>query len=167
MLPRRALPPARQMGFSGNVEPSYIIPTCIGINDGVAPGGQRRGSALEDLDFAIGNEARAMARCLAGIVRAPDAAYCHTFRTAQALANVSSQTVTWPIRHGQVENWDHMERYWQQCMFKCVRSDARNGSAPPGGLPGGGMQCNAMQDVLTRLRNAGTCGATRRTTSCC
>ena len=51
------------MGFSGNVEPSYIIPTCIGINDGVATGGgARRGSALEDLDFAIGNEARAVAR---------------------------------------------------------------------------------------------------------
>jgi hypothetical protein len=47
------------MGFSGNVEPSYIIPTCIGINDAVGSGGAaRRGSALEDLDFAIGNEAR-------------------------------------------------------------------------------------------------------------
>jgi hypothetical protein len=82
------------MGFSGNVEPSYIIPTCIGVNDAVGPSGAaRRGSALEDLDFAIGHE---------------------------ALANASSQTVTWPIRHGQVENWDHMERYWQQCMFKCA-----------------------------------------------
>jgi actin-related protein 3 len=47
------------MGFSGNVEPSYIIPTCIGVNDAVgASGASRRGSALEDLDFAIGNEAR-------------------------------------------------------------------------------------------------------------
>ena len=96
MLPRRALPPARQMGFSGNVEPSYIIPTCIGINDSVSSAASsRRGTALEDLDFAIGHE---------------------------ALANASSQTVTWPIRHGQVENWDHMERYWQQCMFKCVQA---------------------------------------------
>lgn len=39
---------------------------------------------------------------------------------SQALANSSSYTVHWPIRHGQVENWDHMERYWQQCIFKCV-----------------------------------------------
>ena len=90
------------MGFSGNVEPSYIIPTCIGINDSVAAGA-RRGSALEDMDFAIGHE---------------------------ALANASSQTVTWPIRHGQVENWDHMERYWQQCMFKCGRCGPRRGARP-------------------------------------
>jgi actin-related protein len=50
------------MGFSGNVEPSYIIPTCIGVNDAVSSAAaQRRGSALEDLDFAIGNEARCAA----------------------------------------------------------------------------------------------------------
>lgn len=76
------------MGFSGNVEPSYIVPTCIAVNDSVS----RARSGLDDLDFAIGNE---------------------------ALANSATATVTWPIRHGQVENWDLMERYWQQCMFKC------------------------------------------------
>ncbi len=92
------------MGFAGNVEPSYIIPTCIGVNDGVSGAGGRRGSALEDLDFAIGHE---------------------------ALANASSTTVSWPIRHGQVENWDHMERYWQQCMFKCVGACAPSTHAAP------------------------------------
>ena len=80
------------MGFSGNAEPSFIIPSCIGVNDAVSGAG-RRGSALDDLDFAIGNE---------------------------ALAAASSTTVSWPIRHGQVENWDYMERYWAQCMFKCA-----------------------------------------------
>ena len=79
------------MGFAGNVEPSYIIPTCIGVNDSVATAGRR--GPLEDLDFAIGYE---------------------------ALGNAASASVNWPIRHGLVENWDHMERYWQQCLFKCV-----------------------------------------------
>jgi len=81
-----------KMGFSGNAEPSYIIPSCIGVNDTVTAAG-RRGSALEDLDYAIGQE---------------------------ALSAASSTTVSWPIRHGTVENWDHMERYWAQCMFKCA-----------------------------------------------
>ena len=129
------------MGFSGNVEPSYIIPTCIGINDGVATGGARKGSGtLDDVDFTIGHEARrstasrappatrcSAARAVADATHAPPRSSCAIGRAlcAQALANASSQTVTWPIRHGQVENWDHMERYWQQCMFKCAPS-ARN-----------------------------------------
>ena len=120
------------MGFSGNVEPSYIIPTCIGINDSVAAGA-RRGSALEDMDFAIGHE---------------------------ALANASSHTVTWPIRHGQVENWDHMERYWQQCMFKCVAPRAAASRSPP-------LHPGFADVPLRRAAPAGTCAATPKTTSCC
>ena len=86
----------RQMGFAGNVEPSHIIPTCIAVNDSVATAGRR--GPLEDLDFTIGYE---------------------------ALSNAASTTVSWPIRHGQVENWDHMERYWQQCLFKCAHRQQR------------------------------------------
>ena len=88
----------RQMGFAGNVEPSHIIPTCIAVNDSVATAGRR--GPLEDLDFTIGYE---------------------------ALSNAASTTVSWPIRHGQVENWDHMERYWQQCLFKCAHRQQRPG----------------------------------------
>ena len=31
--------------------------------------------------------------------------------------------VNYPIRHGIVENWDNMERYWQRCIFKYLRCD--------------------------------------------
>lgn len=31
--------------------------------------------------------------------------------------------LVYPIRHGQVENWDWMEAYWQHCMFKYLRCD--------------------------------------------
>ena len=74
-----------------------MIPTCIGLNDSVKTGSSKVGGAgLGDLDFAIGDE---------------------------ALAQASSRTVSWPIRHGQIENWDHMEHYWQQCIFKYLRCD--------------------------------------------
>ena len=89
------------MGFSGNTEPSFIIPSCISVNDSVTGAG-RRGGALEDLDFCIGQE---------------------------ALAASSTSTVSWPIRHGTVDNWDLMERYWAQCMFKCAPLPAPR--APP------------------------------------
>jgi actin-related protein len=29
----------------------------------------------------------------------------------------------YPIRHGQIENWDHMERFWEQCIFKYLRAE--------------------------------------------
>ena len=29
----------------------------------------------------------------------------------------------YPIRHGQIENWDHMERFWEQCIFKNLRAE--------------------------------------------
>jgi len=31
--------------------------------------------------------------------------------------------VNYPIRHGIVENWDNMERYWQRCIYKYLRVD--------------------------------------------
>ncbi|GAB4829287.1 Actin- protein 3 [Ancistrocladus abbreviatus] len=28
-----------------------------------------------------------------------------------------------PIKNGQVDDWDNMERFWQQCIFNCLRCD--------------------------------------------
>jgi actin-related protein 3 len=90
-----------KMGFAGNVEPSYIIPTAIGVQDSVSAVNANRvkargSSVLEDLDFHIGND---------------------------ALANSSAYSVKYPIQHGQVENWDYMERFYQQCIFGNLRCD--------------------------------------------
>jgi hypothetical protein len=51
---------------------------------------------IEDLDFYIGDE---------------------------ALVNQKTYSVNYPIRHGQIENWDLMERYWEQCIFKYMRCE--------------------------------------------
>ena len=40
------------MGYSGNVDPQYIIPTAIAVNSSFEVGGTREGVA--DLDFHIG-----------------------------------------------------------------------------------------------------------------
>ena len=29
----------------------------------------------------------------------------------------------YPIRHGIVEDWDLMERYWEQCIFRYLRAE--------------------------------------------
>jgi len=50
--------------------------------------------SIEDMDFVIGDEA----------MKAPQ-----------------SFTRSYPIRHGQIDNWDHMERYWEHCIYKYMK----------------------------------------------
>jgi actin-related protein 3 len=86
-----------KMGFAGNCEPQYIIPTIIATQEG--KGSQKAATqkkGVEDLDFHIGDEALAFAK---------------TYDTF------------YPVRHGQIENWTHMEYFWEHCIFKYLRCE--------------------------------------------
>jgi len=86
-----------KMGYAGNTEPQYIVPTVISTQDGKGyqkAATQKKG--IEDLDFFIGDEALAMSK---------------TYDTF------------YPVRHGQVENWTHMEYFWEHCIFKYLRCE--------------------------------------------
>ncbi|KAJ3626920.1 hypothetical protein Zmor_004139 [Zophobas morio] len=88
-----------KMGYAGNSQPSFIIPSAIGIKEKAAIGesAQRRlGKGLEDLDFFIGEE---------------------------AVDNQKTYAIYNPIRHGIVEDWDLMEKYWEQAIFKYLRAE--------------------------------------------
>jgi len=39
------------------------------------------------------------------------------------MANSKTYQVSYPVRHGQVDNWAHMEYFWEQCIFKYLRSE--------------------------------------------
>jgi actin-related protein 3 len=91
------------MGYAGNVDPQYTIPTAIATSPAGGAGGSKFGGGnvaskkgIEDLDFYIGDE---------------------------ALANTKTYNINYPIRHGQIDNWDLMERYWEQCIFKYLRCE--------------------------------------------
>ena len=43
------------MGYAGNTEPQFIMPSSIAVKE--APSGRRIGRGVEDLDFFIGDEA--------------------------------------------------------------------------------------------------------------
>ena len=81
------------MGYAGNSEPSYIFPTMIATKD--TPDGSI-GEGVEDLDCFIGD---------------------------QAVENQKSYATAWPIRHGLIENFTHMEKFWQQSIFKYLRAE--------------------------------------------
>lgn len=64
---------------------------------GGSSGGHLSGKrGTEDLDFFIGDE-------------------------ALSAANGPGYGIHYPIRHGQIENWDHMERFWSNSIFKYLR----------------------------------------------
>lgn len=98
-----------KMGFSGNVEPCFIIPTVVAVNESFLNQSRSSNKAnwlaqysagvMADLDFFIGEEALSHSR------------------------SSSTYNLSYPIHEGQVENWDTMERFWQQCIFNYLRCD--------------------------------------------
>ncbi|KAL4222812.1 Actin-related protein 3B [Mactra antiquata] len=87
-----------KMGYAGNTEPQFIIPSAIAVKESASVGNKsisRLGKGVDDLDFFIGDEA----------------------------LNATSYAVKWPIRHGIVDDWDLMERFWEQAIFKYLRSE--------------------------------------------
>ncbi|GAB6021156.1 Arp2/3 complex subunit, actin nucleation center [Chamberlinius hualienensis] len=88
-----------KLGFAGNREPQFIIPSAIAIKESANVGQQGAGrrifKGVEDLDFYIGDEA----------------------------VDATGYSCKYPIRHGVVEDWDLMERFWEQCIFKYLRAE--------------------------------------------
>merc|ERR1711939_246558 len=105
-----------KLGFAGNSDPSFVFPTAIATRSGPSGSAASRGPSvpskpsglgassghlaskrgIEDLDFYIGDE---------------------------AIANSKTYGVHYPIRHGMIEDWDQMERYWEQSIFKYLRAE--------------------------------------------
>jgi hypothetical protein len=81
------------MGYAGNSEPSFIFPTVIATNEtaGSLTGGSKT-TGVEDLNFSIGDE---------------------------AIANSQTMQAYYPVRHGLVDNWTHMEKYVLSLLFGC------------------------------------------------
>jgi actin-related protein 3 len=44
-------------------------------------------------------------------------------RLIRKLADDRTYGLHYPIKHGQIENWDHMERFWEQSIFKYLRAE--------------------------------------------
>lgn len=86
-----------KMGFAGNSEPQYIIPSAIGTKGGKTQDINVKQEGISDLDFWIGDEA--MDRETGGY------------------------QITYPVKHGQVEDWTHMEWFWEHCIFRYLRCE--------------------------------------------
>jgi len=84
-----------KMGYAGNYEPNYIVPSLISVAVQPPPG-MKNDDYIFDLDFYIG---------------------------AEAAKKRSNYNVDYPIRHGIIDNWDNMEKYWQRCIYEYMCCD--------------------------------------------
>ncbi|CAG0887222.1 unnamed protein product [Cyprideis torosa] len=87
-----------KLGYAGNKEPNFIFPSAIAVKESARVGDQqarRLVRGVEDLDFYIGDEAM----------------------------EATNYSVKYPVRHGIVEDWDLMERFWEQCIFKYLHAE--------------------------------------------
>ncbi len=83
------------MGYAGNYEPNYIVPTLISVvAESNKPGTKK--DEVGDLDFYIG---------------------------AEASVKRENYNVDYPIRHGIIDNWDNMEKYWSRCIYQYLCCD--------------------------------------------
>ncbi|CAL9152837.1 actin-related protein 3-like [Musa acuminata AAA Group] len=98
-----------KIGFAGNVEPSFVIPSVVAVNESFLNQSEGRNMGnyiaqynsgiMADLDFFIGEEAVSQSR-------------------ASGIYNLS-----YPIQHSKVTNWDTMEKFWQQCIYNYLSCD--------------------------------------------
>mmetsp|Transcript_9595 Transcript_9595/g.9378 ORF Transcript_9595/g.9378 Transcript_9595/m.9378 type:complete len:279 (-) Transcript_9595:462-1298(-) len=84
-----------KMGFSGNIDPSIMIPSTIA-------------ESMETSDLIVSK------------VQFNDYDY---FIGEEALKNSSTHKLTYVLNGGMIENWEQMEKYWHKSIFEYLRAD--------------------------------------------
>jgi actin-related protein 3 len=105
------------LGYAANKDPQFIFPSAIAIKESARVGDQnarRVTKGVEDLDFFIGDEA----------FDASGYAVKVSFSLSIDASRLTlSSFLQYPVRHGIVEDWDLMERFLEQCIFKYLRAE--------------------------------------------
>eukprot|EP00439_Symbiodinium_sp_Y106_P018827 s5649_g2.t1 len=93
-----------KMGFAGNIEPTFMIPTVVANAAKKSTGSVHisqisqtpSAQGLADADFYIGDE-------------------------AYKLKDSPNYLLSSPVSKGRIEHWDDMERFLQQAIFRSLR----------------------------------------------
>ena len=86
-----------KMGYAGNIEPDFVIPTAITDLD------KKRTLGVsiknDEYDYLIGEQAINQAKIS------------------------KKHKLTYPMKDGIIENWDLMEKYWHQSIYGYLKCD--------------------------------------------
>lgn len=102
-------------GFAGNSEPSFVFPTAIATHQ--SPSSNAGGTSSTSSSTAARSSASGHLASKRGI---DDLDY---FIGDEAMANSKTYHIDKPITHGQIDNWDLMERFWSKTIFKYLRAE--------------------------------------------
>ncbi|AAS53790.1 AFR419Cp [Eremothecium gossypii ATCC 10895] len=130
-----------KLGFAGNDSPSWVFPTAIATaqpsktaksssmsgmgqsGSGMGAGGSAFfGNTTSATSFTGFTSSSLMSNNLAGKRGTEDLDF-YIGNEALAAAQGPSYSLSYPIRHGQVEDWNHMERFWENSIFKYLRTE--------------------------------------------
>lgn len=128
-----------KLGFAGNDSPSWIFPTAIATSQGsgTAQKGTKSaagststgtssnpyfGNSTSATSFNNVNSNMLLSNNLAGKRGTEDLDF-YIGNEALVASQGPQYSLSYPIRHGQVENWDHMERFWENSIFKYLRTE--------------------------------------------
>ncbi|AET38656.1 actin-related protein 3 Ecym_3153 [Eremothecium cymbalariae DBVPG len=133
-----------KLGFAGNDSPSWIFPTAIATaqpsnSSGKSTGGGNTSSQSQAntssgvIGSYFGNSTSAtsfnnfassllLSNNLAGKRGTEDLDF-YIGNEALTAAQGPAYSLSYPIKHGQVENWNHMERFWENSIFKYLRTE--------------------------------------------
>ncbi|NXU64351.1 ARP3 protein, partial [Horornis vulcanius] len=87
-----------KLGYAGNTEPQFIIPSC-------------------ELPIKLSTEVQVVS----ALFTLSETVDSLVFKKVVPIRK--SLLLQWPIRHGIVEDWDLMERFMEQVIFKYLRAE--------------------------------------------
>ncbi|CAB4254641.1 similar to Saccharomyces cerevisiae YJR065C ARP3 Essential component of the Arp2/3 complex [Maudiozyma barnettii] len=129
-----------KLGFAGNDSPSWIFPTAIATSQGNSTASKKMtsnstsgsnatgngnpyfGNSTSATSFNNLNSSMLLSNNLAGKRGTEDLDF-YIGNEALIASQGPSYSLSYPIKHGQVENWDHMERFWENSIFKYLRTE--------------------------------------------
>lgn len=124
-----------KLGFAGNDSPSWVFPTAIATRN-LSTGGSKPMAPAKPSFLSSGSGAGAggSGSIGGGSGAGSKASSIHGNRDMADLdfyigdyaleaAKGPSYSLSYPIRHGQIENWDQMERFWETSIFKYLKCE--------------------------------------------
>ena len=122
-----------KLGFASNTAPSFVVPTCVSVSGGRVSSSsssvvtQSKKEEKDESNFPGNGNSKKKKKKKAYEYYSH---HNHASKSLQdlnysigedALAQINSKTIKWPISNGIVNDWTSMEKFWQKTLLNVLR----------------------------------------------
>lgn len=122
-----------KLGFASNTAPSFVVPTCVSVSGGGVSSSsssvltQSKKEEKDESNFPGNGNSKKKKKKKAYEYYSH---HNHASKSLQdlnysigedALAQINSKTIKWPISNGIVNDWTSMEKFWQKTLLNVLR----------------------------------------------